>query len=194
MDENFKSTEAILDFEAMLESKGINLEDPNFSHTSERWIKYLMSYIQPYDPGEDLKKCFDAPEGGKYEHAMVVQCNIPYRAICAHHFLPVLGIAHIGYIPHKKIVGLSKLTRLVYGLTHEMPSLQENICNKITHMIGRHLECLGSMCVISAEHGCMAARGVQEVGIKTVTSSVRGVFTMKHETRAEFLNLIKINS
>ncbi len=164
----------------------------NFKHTPARFVNYLQSYIIAYDPENDLQTTFPParPNKEQYDRAMVVQAGIPYRAVCAHHLLPVLGTAHVGYIPSDRVVGLSKLTRLVYGISHRMPSLQEDVCDEITEALMKHLSPVGAMCVISAEHGCMAARGVEALGIKTVTSSVKGVFASKFEVRDEFYHLV----
>lgn len=170
------------------------IEDPNFTNTSARWLKYISHYTQPYDPKQDLGITFPPTGQSTFDNAMIVQVGIPYRAVCAHHLLPVLGTAHVGYIPGSAVVGLSKLSRLVYGFSHAMPSLQEDVCNSITTALMDCLLPLGAMCVVSAEHGCMAARGVEEASgcIQTVTASVKGVFIGNVEARAEFYDLIKV--
>ena len=193
--------------EEVLTRMGLPADDENFLDTPSRWLKFLRHYMQEYDPKNDLKKAFtNGPqieelefnqagerERLKFEHAMIVQTNIPYRAICAHHLLPVLGTAHVGYIPTKKVVGLSKLSRVVYGISHRLPSLQENVCNEIADALMEHLEALGSMCVISATHGCMECRGVEEPNVATVTSTVRGVF-QEPTQRQEFYQLCQIQA
>ncbi len=179
----------------ILREMGIDLTDPNFVGTPLRWLKYIKHYTQPYSPKEDLAVTFPPKDGEDiFDNAMIVQVGIPYRAMCAHHLLPVLGTAHVGYVPEKRVVGLSKLTRLVHGITHRMPSLQENVCNEITDALMGYLSPLGAMCVISAEHGCMSARGVEEASgcISTATASVKGVFATKHEVRQEFYSLIGV--
>ena len=180
----------------VLSEMGINVQDENFEGTPGRWLLYLRSYINKYDPEEDLKKTFKSRGTLTYDNAMIVQVGIPYRAVCAHHLLPVLGTAHVGYIPENRVVGLSKLSRLVYGISHRMPSLQEDVCAEVTEALMEHLKCLGAMCVISAEHGCMAARGVEEATgcIQTVTASVKGVFIEKVDAREEFYQLVSLGS
>ena len=183
-------------FATILAASGINLDDPNFTRTPERWLKYLAHYCQAYDPKKDLGVTFPPTGAETYENAMIVQVGIPFRAICAHHLVPVLGTAHVGYIPQKNVVGLSKLSRLVYGVSHATPSLQEDVCNSITDHLMSHLDPLGAMCVISAEHGCMAARGVEEATgcVSTVTASIKGIFIERSEVRSEFYDLIKVAS
>lgn len=180
----------------ILNHYGIDLHEVNFKGTPERWLKYLKSYIVPYNPREDLGTTFPLKGAAQdvYDRAMIVQVGIPYRAVCAHHLLPVLGTAHVGYVPKERVVGLSKLSRLVYGITHQMPSLQEDVCQSITAILMHHLDPIGAMCVITAEHGCMAARGVEEATgqIQTITSSVKGVFIDKVDAREEFYRLVAL--
>ncbi len=175
----------------VLVNAGINMDDPNFIHTPKRWIKYLHHYCQTFDPKDVLGVTFPRQSSYKYDKALIIQTGIPYRAVCAHHLVPVLGTAHIGYIPNEQVVGLSKLTRLIHGISHSKPSLQEDVGDAVVDALMEHLEPLGAMCVISAEHGCMAARGVEEASgcIDTVTSHIRGVFEVP-EVRMEFLALV----
>lgn len=182
----------------IMQEVGIDVNDENFKYTPERWLSYLRSYTQEYKPYKDLGTTFPLKGASTdvYDRAMIVQVGIPYRAVCAHHLLPVLGTAHVGYIPKDRVVGLSKLTRLVYGLSHQMPSLQEDVCHAITAQLMQHLSPIGAMCVISAEHGCMAARGVEEATgqVQTVTSSIKGVFVEKVDAREEFYRLVSLGA
>ena len=148
------------DMEEVRESLNIVLDYPNFNGTPFRWSSYMLHYTQSYDPQKDLGTTFPPKGTSTFDNAMIVQVGIPYRAVCAHHLLPVLGTAHIGYIPRKRVVGLSKLSRLIYGITHAMPSLQEDVCNEVTAALMIHLVPLGAMCVISAEPSCMTAGGI----------------------------------
>ena len=180
--------------QVMLKAMGLPVDtDENFRHTAPRWLKYIQSYTQPYNTRIDLKTTFPLAQQRKdiYDRSIVVQVGIPYRAVCAHHLLPVLGTAHVGYLPKDRVVGLSKLARLVHGITHRLPSLQENVCDEITYALMKHLDPEGAMCVISAEHGCMAARGVAESSIRTVTASVKGIFQKNTDAREEFYHLIE---
>lgn len=196
-DADFASAKAQI--QVALRTLGLPVDkDENFRGTATRWVKYIQSYTQAYSAREDLGTTFPLRRntGGKYDRVMVVQAGIPYRAVCAHHLLPVLGTAHIGYIPGTRVVGLSKLARVVYGISHETPSLQEDVCDAITDALMVHLKPVGAMCVITAEHGCMSARGVEEATgcIKTVTASVKGIFETQHESREEFYRLIERGS
>ena len=180
------------EMEQALISLGINLDDQNFINTPARWLKYMREFTQKYDPRADLSKTFDEPVDDIYSHAMIVQQNIPYQAVCAHHLVPVLGRSHVGYVPKAKVVGLSKLTRLVWGYSHEQPSLQEDIGNKVADALMEHLDAEGAICVISAEHGCMACRGVAQQEIITTTASVRGLFKENVAARQEFYSLVNL--
>ncbi len=170
-------------------------EDENFMGTSLRWVKYIKSYTVHFDAANILAVTFPLKHKSDdpYDRPLIVQVGIPYRAVCAHHLLPVLGTAHVGYIPEERVVGLSKLARLVYGISHRLPSLQEDVCDEVTQDLMEHLNPMGAMCMITAEHGCMSARGVEEATgcISTVTTSVKGLFIEKHELRDEFYQMVR---
>lgn len=181
----------------VLENAGVDQLDENFADTAERWTKMLAHFLRPYDPATDLKVAFteattDEP-AAEFTNGMVIQSNIPFRALCAHHLLPFIGVAHVGYIPKDTVVGLSKLARVVYGISHQTPSLQEHIGRQIVDALQDHLKGLGAMCVITATHGCMECRGVEEHGVKTSTSHVRGVFATRPEAREEFLSVVQLS-
>ncbi len=186
-------TSAKANIQVVLKAMGLPVDtDENFGATAARFLRYVETYRQNYGYEQDLKTTFPLKHKLEdvYDRSIVVQVGIPYRAVCAHHLLPVLGTAHVGYLPKERVVGLSKLTRLVHGITHRMPSLQEDVCDEITHALMDCLKPEGAMCVISAEHGCMAARGVAESSIKTVTASVKGIFQKNTDAREEFYRLI----
>ncbi len=152
--------------------------------TPRRFTEYLLEYMQPFDPAELLKAEFKLSYAG-----MVVQSHIPFRMICEHHLLPALGFASVGYIPHKKVVGLSKIARLVQAVGTEKPGLQESVTDRIVDLLNTHLEPRGVICVISAEHTCMASRGVNVPNVMTTTSSITGVFRDVPQAREEFFAL-----
>jgi GTP cyclohydrolase I len=181
----------------VLDTLRLDLDDENFTETPERWLKFISEFCQPYDPTEHLAKSFEpkihkSQEGTRYGQALVVQSAIPFQAVCAHHLVPVLGRAAVGYIPSQRVVGLSKLARLVWGISHRSPSLQEDVTNEIVDALMLHLKPAGAMCVIQAEHGCMACRGFAQQGIYTSTSAIRGVFIDEAHARQEFYQLAGI--
>ena len=120
---------------------------------------------------------------------MVIVKDIEFFSHCEHHMVPFFGKVHIGYIPGKKVVGLSKLCRLVNCYAHRL-QVQERLGQQIADSIMKYLEPEGVIVVIEAQHLCMKMRGVKNPSSDTVTSCIRGCF-MNNETRQEFLNLIK---
>jgi len=136
------------------------------------------------DAAEVLQVGFD--EG--YQELVLVK-DIPFYSMCEHHFLPFHGVAHIGYIPNGRVVGLSKLARALETLARR-PQLQERLTGQLADTIMRTLEPQGVAVVVRADHLCLSMRGVRKPGSLTVTSAMRGVFQRNAATRAEFLSLL----
>lgn len=124
---------------------------------------------------------------------MVIAKNIPFYSMCEHHFLPFHGMAHIGYIPRGRVVGASKLSRVVEAFARRL-QLQERLTTQIADTIVKALEPRGVAVIMEAEHLCMTMRGIKKPGSKMVTSAMRGLFRERAATRAEFLNLIGMRS
>ena len=137
------------------------------------------------DPGEELRVGF---EEGHQE--MVILKDIPFYSMCEHHFLPFHGLAHVGYIPSGRVVGASKIGRVVEILA-KRPQLQERLTTQIANTIVSVLEPKGVAVVIQAEHLCMTMRGVKKPGSNIVTSAMRGLFQKNPLTRSEFLPLVQ---
>jgi len=137
------------------------------------------------DPKEELQVSFE--EG---HHEMVILKDIPFYSMCEHHFLPFYGLVHIGYIPSGRVVGASKMGRVVEILA-QRPQLQERLTTQIADTIVEVLQPQGVAVVIQAEHLCMNMRGVRKPGSHVVTSATRGLFRRSPPTRSEFLSLVQ---
>jgi GTP cyclohydrolase I len=164
-------------------------EDPTREGLRETPRRVADMYAEVFsglrqDPADVLRVGF---EEGHQE--LVLVKDIPFYSMCEHHFLPFHGLAHVGYIPNGRVVGLSKLARAVEILARR-PQLQERLTSQLADAIMTTLEPAGVAVVISASHLCMTMRGVQKPGSMTVTSAMRGVFQRNPATRAEFMSLI----
>lgn len=167
-------------------------EDPNregLLETPKRVAKAWKHWCQGYhqDPAEVLKTFED---GAEKTDEMVIVRNIELYSHCEHHMAPFFGVAHIAYIPDKRIVGLSKLAR-VADIFAQRLQVQERLTNQIADCINDTLEPLGVGVVIEAKHFCMCSRGVNKQGSTTITSALRGAIKDKPAARAEFLSLTK---
>jgi GTP cyclohydrolase IA len=120
---------------------------------------------------------------------MVLVRDILFFSICDHHLLPMVGKAHVGYVPNGRVVGLSKLARVVEGYSRR-PQLQERLTAQIADALYERLGSCGSIAVVEAEHLCISIRGVRKPGSTTVTSAVRGVYATDERTRQEAMSLI----
>jgi len=138
------------------------------------------------DPRAFLQTCFVEEE----HNEMVMVKEISLYSMCEHHLLPFYGKAHIVYIPEKRIVGLSKLVRVVEAIS-KRPQLQERLTSKVADVIMEVLAPKGVVVVVEAEHLCMSIRGVKKPGAITVTSAVRGIFHRSAVSRSEAFTLIK---
>jgi len=136
------------------------------------------------DPRVHLRTVFHE----KYQEVVLLR-DIPFNSICEHHLLPFMGRAHVAYLPDGKVVGLSKLARLVEGYARR-PQVQERLTTQIADALMEELHPLGAVCVIEAEHTCMTIRGVQKHGSTMVTSELRGIFKENPASRAEILSLM----
>jgi GTP cyclohydrolase I len=169
-------------------------EDPDregLLKTPHRVAQALTFLTQGYqlDPAKIIN---DALFTEDYEE-MIVQKDIDFYSLCEHHLLPFFGKAHVAYIPHHRIVGISKLARLVDVYARRL-QVQERLTNQIANTIMEKLDPLGVAVVIEAEHLCMRMRGVEKQNSFIITSTLLGAFRTRQETRAEFMNLIRQRS
>jgi GTP cyclohydrolase I len=168
-------------------------EDPKregLRETPARFLKAWKDWACGYaiDPGEVLKTFEDGASG--YDEMVIVH-NLPVISKCEHHLADIIGHAHVGYIPNGKIVGLSKLARLVEVYSRRL-QVQERLTVQIADAIVKHLDPKGVGVVVRASHGCMSTRGVKVHGNSTTTSAMRGAMMEKPEARKEFFDLCKM--
>ena len=132
------------------------------------------------------------PNYERYDELIVAR-SIPFHSLCMHHLLPFQGVAHVGYLPGERIIGLSKLGRVVEYFSRDL-QIQERLTTQVADWLQRELEPKGVGVVLEAEHMCMSLRGVQKLGATTVTSALRGLVRDDARTRQEFLALTKRSS
>jgi GTP cyclohydrolase I len=166
-------------------------EDPDregLLRTPQRVAQALSFLTRGYEM-DPAKVINDALFTEEYEE-MIVQKDIDFYSLCEHHMLPFFGKAHVAYIPHHRIVGISKLARLVDVYARRL-QVQERLTNQIATTIMDRLDALGVAVVLEAEHLCMRMRGVEKQNSYVITSSLLGAFRSRVETRNEFMNLIR---
>lgn len=166
-------------------------EDPDregLLETPERFLKAWEEYTRGYrERPEDILKSFE--DGAQSVDEMVIVRDIPVYSLCEHHLAPFFGRAYVGYVPDKRILGLSKISRLVEIYARRL-QVQERLTNQIADALDTHLQPLGVAVVIECRHMCMESRGVRHTGTATVTSALRGSIKSNADTRREFLSLI----
>jgi GTP cyclohydrolase I len=136
------------------------------------------------DPRQHLRQAF----AEKYDEIVLVR-DIAFNSVCEHHLLPFMGHAHIGYMPNGRVVGLSKLARVVEVVSHR-PQVQERMTEQIADLLEHDLGAKGVAVVVEATHTCMTIRGVRKPGSLCVTSAIKGVFRSNVSSRAEVMSLI----
>ena len=161
--------------------------DPNLVDTDRRVAKMYLEIFSGLEEG-NRPKLTTFPNDERYT-AMVMEKDIPFYSMCAHHFVPFYGHGHIAYIPNERIVGLSKLPRLLEFFARR-PQLQERLTEQVATVLEEELKPQGVMVVIEARHLCVEMRGVRKPGSLTVTSAIRGIF-MQKAVREEFLDLLR---
>lgn len=173
-------------FRGFLESLGLDLTDPDLTGTDHRVARAYRELLGGLRPGaEPILTTFPNTEG----HAGIVSVTgIPFYSVCAHHFLPFFGTAHVGYVPGANLVGLSKLTRVV-DFYARRPQLQERVTEQITALLDERIAPAGVIVSVEARHLCMEMRGVSRPGLITTTTAVRGVLKDEHWQRQFFARL-----
>ena len=176
----------------MLAWTGDNPDREGLIETPKRVVRAYEQFFAGYDkdPKEVLSKVFEEVEG--YDEMVIVK-DIRVESHCEHHMVPILGKAHVGYLPNKRIVGISKLARVV-DIFGKRLQTQEVMTAQIANVINEVLEPKGVAVVINAKHQCMTTRGVHKPESSTITSTMLGTFRQNPDTRAEFMNLITTSS
>jgi GTP cyclohydrolase IA len=171
----------------ILEILGYDPQNQHFARTPERAAEVLWDYHK--NGIEEGVERFLEVQFDESHDSLVMVGPVSVTSMCAHHMLPVVGHAWIGYLPERKVCGLSKLARVVDWFAHQL-TVQETVTQQVADALEKYLQPKGVMVVIKAEHGCMTLRGVKEPGALTTTSAVRGVFRTEPDARAEFLSLM----
>lgn len=167
---------------ALLGALGLDVDAEALAETPRRMVQAYRELLTPRS--FDLTT-FDNDEG--YDE-LVLARDIPVQAVCEHHMLPFVGVAHVGYLPGERILGLSKLARVV-ELFARRPQVQERLTKQVADWLDERLDPRGVGVVIEAEHTCMTLRGVRASGARTVTSTLLGTLREDARSRAEFLAL-----
>ena len=166
-------------------------EDPQregLKETPKRVLKAYKEWFAGYNqnPVEILSKTFEEIDGYR---EMISLKDVGFHSFCEHHFAPIIGKVHIGYIPNKKVVGLSKLARLIEMYARRL-QVQEKMTAEIGNTLQNHLDCLGVGVVVEAEHHCMCSRGIKKQGSLMKTSHFTGVFLNDSEKKNEFMRSV----
>ncbi len=183
----FDRDAVILTVRTLIEQLGLDVHDEGMQGTPRRIADMYAEMFEGLgqDPRDQLQVQF--AEG---HDEMVILRDISFYSMCEHHFLPFYGVAHVGYLPNGRIVGLSKLARAV-EIFARRPQVQERLTSQIADIIEEVVGAKGVGVVIEAEHLCMTARGVRKPGARMVTSAMRGKFREDLNTRQEFMHLIE---
>jgi GTP cyclohydrolase IA len=170
----------------ILEGLGEDVEREGLRDTANRVARMYAELLQGVheDPREYLQVVFD-----EQHDEMVLVRDVPFSSMCEHHMLPFHGKAHAAYIPRGKVVGLSKIARVIEAFARRL-QVQERMTSQIADLLMEELDAHGVGVVVEASHTCMTMRGVKKPGACMVTSAMRGIFKTNQATRSEFLSLV----
>ena len=184
--------EAMQAVKTLIEWAGDDPTREGLVETPKRVVAAYEEFFEGYsqNPEDILRKTFEEVEG--YDEMVIVK-DIRVESHCEHHIVPILGKAHVGYLPNKRIVGISKLARVV-DIFGKRLQTQEVMTAQIANVINEVLEPKGVAVVMNAKHQCMTTRGVHKPESSTITSTMLGAFRENPDTRAEFMNLITTSS
>ncbi len=154
------------------------------ARVARAYREYFRGYLE--DPGMHLSRTF--AEVGGYDEIVLLR-DIPFQSHCEHHMAPIIGKAHIAYLPRHRVVGISKLARVLHGFARRL-QVQERLTAEVADCIQQHLDPVGLAVVIEATHACMSARGVMTAGVTMTTSRMMGSFRDDDRSRKEVLALM----
>ncbi|HSG90601.1 MAG TPA: GTP cyclohydrolase I FolE [Pseudomonadales bacterium] len=166
-------------------------EDPEregLQETPRRVVDAYLEYFRGYaeDPADYLSKTFE--EVGGYDEIVLLR-DIPFHSHCEHHMAPIIGKAHVAYLPQNRVVGISKLARVVHAYARRL-QVQERLTAEIADCISHELQPLGVGVIVEATHACMTCRGVETPGVTMTTSRMMGVFREDEKSRHELMRLL----
>jgi GTP cyclohydrolase IA len=175
-------------FTEIMKTMGLDLSDDSLVDTPKRVAKMYVNEIFWGLDYEAFPKCTTVDNKMKYDE-MVIERNVNVQSNCEHHFVVIDGVATVGYIPKQKVLGLSKINRIVEYFS-KRPQIQERLTEQIYHALQFILDTDNIGVVIEAQHYCVKSRGVEDVGSSTVTSKLGGCFKTEPSVRAEFMNIV----
>ena len=175
-------------FTEIMKTMGLDLSDDSLIDTPKRVAKMYVNEIFWGLDYEAFPKCTTVDNKMKYDE-MVIERNVNVQSNCEHHFVVIDGLATVGYIPKQKVLGLSKINRIVEYFS-KRPQIQERLTEQIYHALQFILDTDNIAVVIDAQHYCVKSRGVEDVGSSTVTSKLGGCFKTEPSVRAEFMNIV----
>lgn len=175
---------------SMLRVIGEDPDRPGLIETPVRVVRAWSEWFSGYDKDPaDVFKTFD-PESDSPGQLVLLR-NIEFYSMCEHHMAPIVGVAHLAYVPDRKVLGISKLARLLDIFAKRL-QIQERIGEQVTSALMKHLAPKGAACIITAKHLCIASRGVNKQNSEMVTSSLTGCFLEEGSARSELMQLIQM--
>lgn len=176
----------------IMETLGLDLSDDSLAETPKRWARMAVNEIFWGLDYDAFPKCTTVENKMHYDE-MVVERNVNVQSNCEHHLIVISGYATVGYIPKHRVLGLSKINRIVEYFS-KRPQIQERLTEQIYHALQYILDTDNIAVVIDAQHFCVKSRGVEDTGSSTVTSKLGGVFKTDPTARAEFMNIVNKQS
>ncbi len=175
-------------FETIIRSCGEDPKREGLLKTPQRAAQAFLDLTKGYSI--NMEELINNALFHSQNDAMVVAKNIEFHSLCEHHLLPFSGTVHVGYLPKDKVIGLSKIPRIVDAYAHRL-QIQERLCFEVAHCLEHYTQAVGVGVVINANHTCMSMRGIEKQCASLTTSAMLGEFRTSEKTRHEFLMMIK---